>query len=181
MRIIIYILITILFLSSPVYSVGRDMVLEAEGKIEYNTTVSNESSKVGLDVRGEGSLSLDNVGTYTETSIDQNYGLQIEAADDALIPIRAVTAAIVNSQTYALMVAPSAGETGVLDVEYKLGVGDMFESEFRAEALVEKGEFRSYVSLQDVADGVTLEEHLRVRGSAWFTDLITISIPEEDE
>jgi len=175
----VIIVILLLLLPGTAEAMGRDMQLDAEGRIEYNSHVSNSNAKAGLDVRGDGQLTLDSSGAYTADQLDQSYGLQITAKHDTLLPIRAITAAMVNGQTYALMVAPGKGETGALEVNYEVGIGDMYQSQFTAEAVVDQGEFRSYVNI--TANEVTLEEELRVRGSAWFIDMITVSLNEGGE
>jgi len=174
-RILLIAVIIIAVLASPVCAVGRMMSLEADGRIEYNTSAKSPTAKTGLDVRGEGQVSIANDGDYTRGAFDQSYVVDLRSEEDATKPLQAVTAGWFGDSLYALMVAPQQGEAGQMEIDYEIENNGFTASNVSAEAVVTDGEFRSHLHLRDAVRDLTLHEEIRVRGHAWFVDYITVS------
>lgn len=181
---ILLVCIVLLLVSSPVYAIGRNVTLEADGYIELHSVTGNTTSKAGLQIKGEGKITYQGEGSLSGTNIAQAYRVEAKSAENTLRPLTIISALQVGNgdgaaYSYALMVAPAKGETGLLDVLYEANTEGFATLYLSATAMVSQGEFRNYAYIKN--ESFFLEEEIRALGFVNFSDLLKISSPNNAE
>lgn len=177
MKLILIILIALLMFAPTVSAVSRTVTLEADGRIELHSVGSNKESVAAIKIDGEGTLDYKADTILQENIISQVYNAKMISGENPLRTLQAVSAIKTNSDEganylYALLVAPDKGYTGTLDTNYS--VGNLLGFNVTTEALVNHGQFRSYINIYNPANETSLKEAMRILGRTYYRDIINV-------
>jgi len=200
MKILIIVIVILVLIASPAAgNISRDFSMQADGRVDLHSITFNDYVKTGLRVTGDGIAQLDSDLVFNRANLDQVYNIQMQAKEDTLRPIEAVTAMTSadgkGQHDYAVKIAPDAGEQAMLQIHYlfsaldadddELELGEMVfvfsELEIDTTAQVSMGEFRSHTHIR-TEDGEGYIEDIRVRdGQTVFEDYVSVDRLREVE
>lgn len=177
----------ILLLTSPVIanaSLERNTSVEADGRINVSSIVGNKDTQSGVTVKGDGEMDYNVDVSLSEDETHKRATIETITDDETLRPVQTIVATKTGDESlefvYALLTEPSRGEASFVD--YEIMVASIFgDISVGAEASVTQGVFRNYVRLWYLEDEISLEEAMYIIGYTYYMDMLTFSIPEEEE
>ncbi len=172
--------LVIVFLFSAVAeasTMSRDLSIEFEGEIDYESVTGNNVADTATVVEGSGSGTVENSTRANESSFSHDLAIEVTSDEEK---VKAVAAAqVFDGSIYATKVNPSEGETGSIDQDFSAANSEFPAVEIAHKSEITHGLYERYIDIEK--DGMYLRETLRLLGVGRVMDLLTYEPPEEPE
>ncbi len=168
---IVWLLILLLPLTMGM-DMGRRLIVEADGVIDYESVSGNKVAASGLIVQGEGYLHLNASSKFGANSYLQDYKMILDAKGNTFMPIRAAVGVLVGEDEYYVSVLEPATKAELEHVYFvdksNINIGN---------EVTMYGKYRHFINFEN--ENTKLWERLEHFGLIHLKDLITFTKPEE--